>query len=104
MNPKAYDWMPGPTKGSHIKWLGSFTERNTRIGFVKLDAGATFEGGMQDSIELLFMSRGRVSAQGREYAQHTAFEFLAGEGPSPIKALHECEFLRIVLPKFDQPN
>ncbi len=100
MNPAAFAWMAGPTPGNHVKWLGSFTERNTRIGFVRLDANAVFEGGLQSSIELLFLSKGRVLADGREYGLHTAFEFLSSEGPTPVKALAESEFLRMVLPQF----
>jgi hypothetical protein len=100
MNPSAFAWMPGSTVGNYVKWLGSFTERNMRIGFVRLDADAVFEGGHQPSIELLFLSKGRALANGREYGPHTAFEFLSTEGPIPVKALAETEFLRIVLPKF----
>jgi hypothetical protein len=100
MNPSAFEWMPGPAPGNYVKWLGSFTERNTRIGFVRLGADAVFEGGLQDSIELLFISKGRALANEREYGPHTAFEFVSGEGPIPVKALAETEFLRIVLPKF----
>lgn len=100
MNPAAFAWMPGPTPGSFVKWLGSFTERNTRIGFVRLEANATFEGGLQPSVELLFVSKGRVLVGGRECGAHTAFEFVADEGPIAVKAIVESELLRIVLPQF----
>src|SRR5918998_813559 len=42
MNPDAYEWVPQSAKGVYVKWLGSFTERNARIGFVRLDEGATY--------------------------------------------------------------
>jgi hypothetical protein len=100
MDPAAFAWMPSSTPGAYLKWLGSFTERNTRIGFVRLDANAVFEGGLQPSIELLFLSKGRVWANGREYGTHAAFEFLPGEGPIPVKARADTEFLRIILPQF----
>jgi hypothetical protein len=100
MNPSAFAWLPGPTRGSFIKWLGSFTERNTRIGFVRLEPKATFEGGLQASIELLFLRKGRILANGHEYGAFTALEFLPGEGPIPVQASAESEFLRIVLPQF----
>jgi hypothetical protein len=82
------------------KWLGSFTERNTRVGFTRVEAGATVPAGQQSSVELLFLSKGLVSLDGREYGPHSAFEFLANEGPIPLKALAQSEFLRIVLPQF----
>jgi hypothetical protein len=100
MDPSSYDWMPEATPGVSTKWLGSFTERNTRVGFSRIEAGAEFPAGQEPSVELLFLSKGRVSLNGREYGPHTAFEFLAKEGPIAIKAVEECEFLRLVLPQF----
>jgi hypothetical protein len=100
MNPASFDWIPEATKGVYSKWLGSFTERNTRIGFVKIEAGASFSAGVQSSIELLFLSKGKVNFEGQEYGLHTAFEFEANEGPVPLKAVEETEFFRLVLPTF----
>ena len=100
MDPSAYDWMPQPAKGVFTKRLGTFTERNMRIGLVRLDQGAVFSGGTESSIELLFLSKGAVSVGGRDYGERTAFEFLANEGPIPVKAQAPSEFLSIVLPKF----
>lgn len=100
MDPANYEWQPDATPGVWNKWLGTFTERNARLGLVRVEAGSTLPAGMQPSIELLFLARGRVSAGGKEYAPHAAFEFEANEGPVPVKALAETEFLRIVLPQF----
>jgi hypothetical protein len=100
MDPAAYDWAPQGTKGVYTKWLGTFTERNTRLGFIRLDAGATFAAGMQPSIELLFASEGAVTVDGKEYGEHAAFEFLTNEGPIAVKALRPTELLCIVLPQF----
>jgi hypothetical protein len=68
MDPAAYDWVSEDDKGVYTKWLGTFTERNTRLGFIRLDAGATFSAGMQPSIELLFLSKGAVSVEGKSTA------------------------------------
>ena len=67
---------------------------------MKIEAGASFPAGMESSIELLFLSKGKVSFEGKEYGLHTAFEFEANEGPVPLKAVEETEFFRLVLPKF----
>ena len=100
MHPDNHAWVPEATQGVSTKWLGSFTERKTRIGFIRIEAGATFSAGEQPSIELLFLSKGLVSLNGREYGPHSAFEFLANEGPIPLKAAVQSELLRIVLPRF----
>lgn len=100
MHPENHEWIPDAAPGVSTKWLGSFTERNTRVGFVRIEAGAAFAGGEQPSIELLFLSKGRVALNSREYGPHSAFEFPPHDGPIPIKALAQTELLRIVLPKF----
>ncbi|TAL93166.1 MAG: hypothetical protein EPN73_22610 [Paraburkholderia sp.] len=100
MNPANYEWIPEPTPGVFTKLLGAFTERNTRVGFVKIEAGATFAAGMQSSIELLFLAKGKVSYEGKEYGLQTVFESQANEGPIPLKALEETEFLRLIMPTF----
>jgi hypothetical protein len=100
MEPAAYDWMPGDAPGVYTKWLGTFTERNTSLGFIRLDAGATFSAGMHPSIELLFLSKGSVRLQGKEYGERAAFEFAKNQGPVPVQAVQPSEFFCIVLPQF----
>lgn len=100
MEPSAYEWIPTNEKGVSAKRLGTFTERNMKIALLKLDQGAVLSGGTEQSIELLFLSKGVVSVAGRDHSERTAFEFLANEGPIALKALAPSEFLSIVLPKF----
>ena len=100
MEPDAYQWIPGREKGVWVKRLGTFTERNMRIGLTRIDQDATFTAGTEDATELLFLSKGAVSVSGRNHGERTAFEFLANEGPIPVKAVAASEFLSIVLPKF----
>jgi hypothetical protein len=99
MDPEAYDWVP-EGNGAYTKWLGTFTERNTRLGFIRLDAGASLAGGIQPSIELLFLSKGAVAVDGKEYGERAAFELSKNEGPIAITAVRPSELLRIVLPQF----
>jgi hypothetical protein len=49
---------------------------------------------------LLFLSKGKISLEGKEYGLHSAFEFAANEGPVPLRAVEETEFFRIVMPTF----
>ena len=90
----------GRRTGVWEKWLGSFTERNLRIGFLRLDAGAVYQAGQHPSIEILFQINGQVSAGGEKYGPETGYEFLANEGPVPVEAIEPTEFLRTVLHTF----
>ncbi|MDI9948034.1 MULTISPECIES: hypothetical protein [Rhodococcus] len=100
MNPQAYDWAQQGDAGVSEKWLGSFTERNLRIGFLRLDAGAVYQAGQHPSIEILFQLNGKVSAGGEKYGPETGYEFLANEGPVPVEAIEPTEFFRAVLHTF----
>src|SRR6478752_7567414 len=100
MNPEAYDWLPQGDPGVQEKWVGTFTERNLRLGFLRLDAGAVYQAGQFPSIEILFQIKGQVSTGGRKYGPETGYEFLANEGPIPVEAIEPTEFLRAVLHQF----
>ncbi|KRE75130.1 MULTISPECIES: hypothetical protein [Micrococcaceae] len=100
MNPAAYDWSPQGDQGVWEKRLGSFTERNLRTGFLRLDAGAVYQAGQHPSIEVLFQLNGQVTSGGEKYGPETAYEFLANEGPVPVEAIEPTEFLRVVLHTF----
>jgi hypothetical protein len=100
MDPSSYEWVPEAVPRVSTKWLGTFTERNMRIGFTRIEAGATFAAGQQPSVELLFLTKGSVSHADREYGPQSAFELLPHEGPIPLRAGEQSEFLRIVLPQF----
>lgn len=100
MNPEAFAWLPQGDPGVQEKWVGTFTERNLRIGFLRLEAGAVYNAGQQPSIEILFQIDGQISANGTNYAPQTGYEFLANEGPIPIQALEPTELFRAVLHTF----
>ena len=101
MNPEAFDWVESPSaRGVAHKWLGTFTELESRVGFIRLDKGATFNGGMLDRKELLFLVKGLVACNGQNYGKHSAMSFDADEGPVAIKAVEPAEFLYIRLPRF----
>jgi len=99
MNPDAFAWAQ-EDDGVFTKTLGTFTERNARIGFVKLEPEASYKAGAKDSIEILFQTRGRVVVDNVAYDRHSAFEFMPGEGPIPIRAVEPSEFISMVLHSF----
>lgn len=100
MDPSAYAWIAQDAPGVSVKWLGSFAERGARIGFIKLDPNAVYEGGLHPAIEILFVTKGRVAFEGKEYGPESAFEFEANEGPIALRAKEPTEFLCMVLHKF----
>ncbi|NYT60585.1 hypothetical protein H0A65_16825 [Alcaligenaceae bacterium] len=100
MDPANYAWVPQDAPGVFTKWLGSFTERCTKIGLLRLEENANFDSGIEDSIELMFLAKGKVTVDGKDYGPHAAFELQAKEGPIVFRARAETEFLRIVLPRF----
>ena len=100
MNPQAFAWLPQGDPGVQEKWVGTFTERNLRIGFLRLEAGAAYNAGQHPSIEILFQIDGQISANGTNYGPRTGYEFLANEGPIPIQALEPTELFRAVLHTF----
>ncbi len=100
MDPDAYAWVPSETPGVSTKHLGTFTERNTKIGFIKIDAGATYNTGTRSQIEVLFMGKGNITVDGKTYGDKTAIELLPTDAPVDIKANKESLLFTVTLPKF----
>ena len=100
MNPDAFEWLPNGDSGVQGKWVGTFTERDLRLGFLHLAEGAVYHAGQHNSIEILFQIDGRVQAGGSTYGPQTGYEFLAHEGPVPVRALEPTDFFRAVLHTF----
>ncbi len=78
----------------------SFTERDFRIGFLRLEEGAVYEAGQFPTIEILFQTSGLISAGGDTLGPESGYEFLPNEGPVPLTAVEPTEFLRFVLHQF----
>ena len=55
------------------------TEKNVRIGFIRLDKNVIYNGGEHSSIEILFQTKGRVAIVDQEYGPESAFEFARHE-------------------------
>lgn len=100
MYPGNYSWMETDTKGVFRKALGSFTERNLRIGALKIEAGAVWNTGARSQIEVLFLREGSITVNGKTYGSKTAIELLPSDAPVDIKAAADSDFLTILLPKF----
>jgi len=84
--------------GVSRKPLGTFTEREIRIDFVRLAPGAKLTPGVANATELSFMYAGAVSHRGSKLDKDTAFGTAPDETPEPLTAVEPSEFLRIRLP------
>lgn len=100
MHPDNYEWVPDAAPGVATKWMGVFSERMAKIGFTRIEAGATFGAGTEEALEVMFLAEGRVTVKGQEYAPYAAFEFSAKEGPIPMTASADAKLLRMVMPRF----
>ncbi len=100
MDPNSYAWVKSDTPGVSTKVLGVFTERETKIAFIKVDAGATFKTGNRTSIEVLFMSQGSITIEGKTYGEKTAVELLPTDKSVDIKANEDSLFFSVTLPRF----
>jgi len=98
--PDAYDWLPTGQTGAWQKTLGVFTERNTKISFLKIEKGATYISGPRDQIEVMFLSQGTITVDGNSYGSKTAIELLPKDDAVHITANEEAQFFVVTLPKF----
>ena len=100
MDPEAYAWIETGKPGVSTKLLGTFTERNTQVGLLKIEKGATHNTGTRSQIEVLFLSKGSITVDGKAYGEKSAIELLPSDQPVDIKATADALFFRVTLPKF----
>lgn len=102
MNPENYAWVNEGAPGVDFKWLGTFTERGTRVGIIRVNPGATLKAGLHRAPEILFVLKGNVTRGSDAFGQHTAFGLETMEGPVPITATEPTELWCLQMPVF--PN
>jgi hypothetical protein len=100
MYPEASPWVASEQAGVSTKTLGVFTEREARLRFIKIDAGSTYKTGARATIEVLFLSEGQITVDGKTFGPQTAIELLPTDAPSEITASQDALFLEIRLPQF----
>jgi hypothetical protein len=99
MDPDNYDWLPvgetTETSGVMAKTLGVFTECQTMIRFLKLDAGAVYHApGARD---VYFVLSGAGVANGEPWRHGTTIFVESGEDLR-LEATSETEILHLRLP------
>lgn len=100
MYPESSPWLKSETAGVSTKTLGVFTEREMRLGFIKIETGATFNTETRTAIEVLFLSEGQITVDGKTYGPQTAIELLPTDAPAEITATEDALLLAIRLPQF----
>jgi hypothetical protein len=101
MDPAAYDWVDDPGHpGVARKDLGTFTERDVRVAFIKMEKGASLPLGEEPSVEILVLTTGSVSYNGRTHPPLTAFGTDPGDEPETLVADETSELLYMKLPTF----
>jgi hypothetical protein len=102
MRAASFAWVAKPGRpGIAHKRLGAFTERNTRIELLRIDAGHTAVLGEPGAMVLAFMVSGKGHAAGSAYEDYSAFRVDAGEELA-LDAREVSELLVIVLPLVTQ--
>jgi hypothetical protein len=100
-NPEAFPWAEEPGQpGVAHKWMGTFTEKEIRFGFVKIEAGASFLIGTQPSVEVMFLKSGSVEAEGHKHQALSGFSTEASEQPVALNATEEAVLFYAKLPTF----
>jgi hypothetical protein len=101
MNPANFDWSTdGEAPGVSRKRLGSFSERDVRIGFIKVQAGASFEFGTEPAAEVLFLTQGAIEFDGALHPRLSGFGSEATDAPQTLRAAETAEFLYVKMPTF----
>ena len=100
MNPQHFDWQPDPAqRGVSRKWLGSFTERQLELCYVRVERGAKLRVEAHPAPQILFLVKGAVSSQGTAHGEHTAFGLEPGES-AELAGVEDNELLFIRFPVF----
>jgi hypothetical protein len=92
-----FSWRKISGRGASKRNLGVFTERETRLEMIKLDAGGEWSSPREDAIALHFTMSGSGSCDGKPFQQYSAIETRADESVKLV-AQAETEVLRMVLP------
>lgn len=98
MDPQAYEWTE-VAPGVQRRDLGSFTEGETRIGFLRLEKGAAYEIPRAAQRQLFFVHSGTGTAGGKTIGARDGLMVEPDEAGAKIVASSALEFFILGLPK-----
>jgi hypothetical protein len=99
MLPEGFAWTPTAESGVERKHLGTFTERETTVGFLRYAGGATHRVTGLRSPQLHFVLDGTLRCGDGLHARWTAFKFEPGDDVE-LEAVEPTETYVISLPVF----
>lgn len=103
MYPENYEYIEDPTQpGVAFKWLGTFTENQVRVGFIRLEPNATLTIGTHVAPQVYYLWKGAIAYGGKTYGPETGFAAEAKEGRIAIKGVERSEIYTIQLPNFGE--
>lgn len=79
VDPRNFDWRATGRKGVATKSLGVFTERQTRLEMVRIDAGKSWTSPTERAVTLFFVVDGKGDCDGTAIGKHSGAETEAGE-------------------------
>jgi hypothetical protein len=105
MNPANFKWTPVPGVGGfEVKHLGTFGERNLRVGFVRASRGATYTSSDLTAPELIFVVEGALNLSGKSIGAWSAARLDASDNGGSIEAVEASEVFFVRLPAFAAPS
>ena len=97
VDPKNFGWQSTGRRGISRKSLGIFTERQTRLEMVKIDAGCQWTSPSEKSVSLYFVLDGAGTTDGKNISRYSAAETEAGERMT-IDAAKDLTIFCLVMP------
>jgi hypothetical protein len=80
MNPAHFSWRPvAGSRGVAQRAIGSFSERDTRIDFFRLEKGGRKNLPTENHLRLLYVVKGSGKTGRHPYRRHTSMELAPGE-------------------------
>ena len=103
MNPEAYDWIE-IASGVRHKELGSFTEAETRVSFLRLEDGASYEVSPTEQATLLFGRSGTGDVDGQTISERDGIMLDPSDPGVTFTATGALDLFVLALPKLSDPR
>ncbi|MGH7865950.1 MAG: hypothetical protein ACREQB_13240 [Candidatus Binataceae bacterium] len=101
MNPANFKWVAAAgIEGFEVKHLGTFGERDLRVGFVRASRGAKYVSRDLDSPELIFVIEGALKLSGKPLGAQSAARLDAADNGTTVEAAEASEVFFVRLPAF----
>ena len=101
VKPENFTWLR-IAEGVERRLLGVFTERGTRLEFLRIGAGATFKLGEPDAFQLILTAEGEGRCGAEPLRHHSAIRIEAGESAEVTGGDEALALFVITLPLIRQ--